>query len=129
MIKRESWTEYVQRITQGVPRKEVAKAAGINVSGLSRWINAVGGRPRAEKVVAFARGLRQSPVEALIAADYLDPHEVAGVIEVVRSRGVIIELGERLTQGPTRHEVDDITGLLARPDDAREGFEDGQGFA
>lgn len=80
----EGWTEYVERVTAGVPRAETARAAGINVSGLSRWINAVS-RPSAEKVVDFARGLGQSPVEALIAAGYLKLAEVNGATEVMRS--------------------------------------------
>ena len=132
-MTRESWTQYVQRISDGVPRKEVAKAAGINVSGLSRWISGAS-RPSAEKVVAFARGLRQSPIEALIAAEYLEPQEISGVIEVIRSRSdlsdleLLTELGERLTQRPARHQVDDITPRLARPHDSGKCVQDDHGL-
>jgi len=133
MPKRENWTEYVQRVTVGVARKDVAQAAGIDASGISRWINSEQ-RPRAENVVAFARGLRQSPIEALIAAGYLEPYEASGVIEVMRSREelsdteLLIELGERLAERPTRIQVDDITGRLSRPDDSGEGLQNNHGL-
>ena len=52
----ENWAEYVEHVSQGRDRADIAAAAGINVSGLSRWINAVS-RPSAEKVVDFPRGL------------------------------------------------------------------------
>lgn len=121
-MTRESWTDYIQRITAGVPRKEIAKAAGIDVSGISRWINGDVDKPRAEKVVSFARGLHQSPIEALIAAGYLEPHEAAGVIEVVRSLSdvpddeLLAQVASRLKERSSP-KVDDITHRLARPDD------------
>jgi transcriptional regulator with XRE-family HTH domain len=80
----ENWTNYVQRVMQGRERADVARAAGVNVSGLSRWINEVS-RPSAEKAVDFARGLGQSPVAALIAAGYLDFTEVKEAVKVTRS--------------------------------------------
>jgi len=133
MNRRESWTEYVQRVSAGAPRKDIAKAAGVDPSGMSRWLG--GQRPSAEKVVAFARGLHQSPIEALIAAGYLEPHETSGVIEVTRSRGelsddeLLAELGERLAaESSARREVDDITQRLARPDDPRQNVEHKNGL-
>jgi len=72
--------------------------------------------------VSFARGLGQPPIEALIAAGYLEPQEAAGAIEVMRSREdlsdseLLIELGNRLAERPSRRQVNDIT--LARPEDA-----------
>jgi transcriptional regulator with XRE-family HTH domain len=126
--EQESWTEYVQRITKGLPRKNMAEAAGIDPSGLSRWLN--GKRPSAEKVVAFARGLHQSPIEALIAAGYIEAGEASGVIEIARSRSelsdleLLTELGDRLASRPPIREMnDDITRRLARPDDFNEGIE------
>jgi len=129
---REDWMEYVQRITAGVPREVVAKAAGIHVTGVYRWLRDQN-RPRAEKVVGFARGLNQSPVEALIAAGYLDPKEVEGTIEVYQSRSelsddeLVAELVTRLAQRPPRPKVDDVTHRLIRSDDEdlREGFQHG----
>ena len=133
MPKRENWTEYVQRVTAGVARKDVAQAAGIDASGISRWINSEQ-QPRAEKVVAFARGLRQSPIEGLIAAGYLEPHEATGVIEIMRSREelsdteLLIELGQRLAERPVRSQVDNITGRLSPPDDGGEGIQNNHGL-
>jgi hypothetical protein len=75
------------------------------VSALSRWLNGTN-RPAADKAVAFARSLHRSPIEALIAAGYLEPHEAAGVIKVVRSRAdfsdleLLAELGDRLAERP-----------------------------
>ena len=118
--RRENWTEYVGRVTKGVPRKIIAEVTGIDPSGLSRWSS--GHQPSAEKVVSFARGLGQPPIEALIAAGYLEPQEAAGAIEVMRSREdlsdseLLIELGNRLAERPSRRQVNDIT--LARPEDA-----------
>ena len=133
MPKRENWTEYVQRVTAGVARKDVAQAAGIDASGISRWINSEQ-RPRAENVDAFARGLRQPPIEALIAAGYLEPHEASGVIEIMRSREelsdteLLIELGQRLAERPVRSQVDNITGRLSPPDDGGEGVQNNHGL-
>jgi transposase len=99
----EDWAAYVQRIARGVPAEEVATAAGVHVTTVYRWLR----NPKQkspEQVIKFARGLRQSPVEALIAGGYLNPSEVAGVIEVVRSAGdlpddeLVEELARRLRQ-------------------------------
>lgn len=81
----ETWPQYLQRVTQGVDRKTIAHAADIDPSGVSRWITGTTARPKAEKVVAFARGLKLNPIEALVAAGYLNPTEVGGAVEVVRN--------------------------------------------
>lgn len=83
-MTREDWTAYVQRITRGASPEDVATAAGVHITTVYRWKK----NPKQkspEQVINFARGLHQSPIEALIAAGYLEPDEVAGVIEVVRS--------------------------------------------
>lgn len=129
VMARESWTEYVQRITANVPRKEIARAAQINISGISRWISGET-RPSAEKVVAFARGLHQSPLEALIAAGYIEPHEVSGVIEVVRSldevsdEELLAQVAARMAARELRAQVDDLTVRLARPENPGENSQD-----
>jgi transcriptional regulator with XRE-family HTH domain len=128
MIERENWTSYVRRITQGAPRKEIALAAGIHESGLHRWLNSRG-RPSAEKVVLFARGLGQRPLDALIAAGYLEPAEAEAVVEVhqdpkeLSDDALLAEVGRRLAERPPLPEVDNITRLLAPPDDGVEGIE------
>lgn len=106
LTQRESWAQYVQRITRGRPQKDIAQAAGIDPSGLSRWLRSNQTRPRAESVVQFARGLGQPPVEALIAAGYLEAHEVEGVIEVMFSSAalsddeLVDEMRARLAERP-----------------------------
>src|SRR5258705_501950 len=129
MTERENWTGYVRRITQGAPRKEVARAAGIHESGLHRWLNSRG-RPSAEKLVLFARGLGQRPLEALIAAGYLDPSEAEAVVEVhedpagLSDDALVAEVARRLAERPPTTEVDNITGpLTPPPDDDVEGVE------
>lgn len=77
MTVRETWPSYVRRITQGLDRKAIAAAAGMNVSGVSRWLNEAT-RPSPEKVISFARGLHHSPIEALLAAGYLEDTDIGG---------------------------------------------------
>lgn len=119
--QRETWTEYVQRITSGVPRKEIAFAAGVDPSGISRWIG--GQLPRAEKAIGFARGLKQRPVEALIAAGYLEPEEVVGAFEVTRSASelsddeLLAELAGRLTRRASALQLIGELGLTEEADD------------
>lgn len=82
--KSESWMDYVRRVTDGLPRKAIAEAAGINVSGVSRWLTGAS-RPSPEKVISFARGLHQSPIEALVAAGYLAESDVGESVAIVQS--------------------------------------------
>jgi hypothetical protein len=65
----ESWWEYVQRVSAHASNKDVAAAAQMDPSAITRWKK--GEKPRAESVVAFARGYRRPVLEALIAADYI----------------------------------------------------------
>lgn len=123
VFERETWHGYVRRVVAGLPREAVATAAGIHQSGVYRWINRNdGSRPRAENVVQFARGIGESPVEALIAAGYLEPGETEGVIEVYQKLAdlsddeLVAELTARLRERPHH---DDITPRLTLPDDPR----------
>lgn len=89
MTMRESWAAYVRRITAGLPRKEIAEAADINVSAVSRWLTGAS-PPSPEKAISFARGLGQSPIKALVAAGYLDEgDDVDGAVEIVQSLDVL----------------------------------------
>lgn len=73
----DTWWEYVDRITGGADQKAVATAAGIDTSQVSRWSK--GGNPGAKHVIQFARHYQRPPVEALIAAQYLNEDEAAGI--------------------------------------------------
>lgn len=122
VMTRETWQEWFRRMTAGMAQKDAA--AGVNQSTVSKWLQGKGGTPRAENVVMIARSLRRSPVEALVAAGYLEPSDAAAVIEVNRSAAdlsddeLVAELAGRLAQRPPTAQVDNITGLLAAPDES-----------
>lgn len=124
-VTHESWTDYVRRITHGVDRKHVAAAAGMNVSGLSRWLNGTT-RPSPEKVISLARGLNHPPCEALVAAGYLEPGEVVGAVEIVQStselsdEALIDELYERLRKRAPQS-ASDVLGPIPSFSDNTEG--------
>ena len=127
----ENWSRYFRRVAGDTPRKDLASAAGVAQSAISRWFNAVA-RPSADSAISFARGMAANPVEALIAAGYLQEKDVAGVIEVIQARQwtdaeLLAELAARLAQRPLTPESDDITPRMALPADhfAQDG-EDGQ---
>jgi transcriptional regulator with XRE-family HTH domain len=125
--KPRTWAEYVRGT--GHARKDIAAAAGVSTSIVSRWLSGEI-RPSAENVVAFARAFHLRPVEALMAAGYLEPGEVEGAFEVTFSptaladRDLLEELAHRLA---TRH-VDDITHPLTTSDDGFESGEDDPGL-
>ncbi len=74
MVQVLSWAEYVKRVTPGMTQTEVAELAGIDQTGVSRWL---AGRsvPRIETVIRFARHLGRSPIEAMVAAGYITAAE------------------------------------------------------
>ncbi len=85
-MTRETWPQYIARVAVGMSQKEIAAAAGIDSSGVSRWRSGEN-MPRAENVIAFAQSIGREPVEALVAAGYLTPDQAhAVVIEVHRSQ-------------------------------------------
>lgn len=124
LVQAETWPEYVARVTSGVSRKDIAQAADVNVSGVSRWLTGTS-RPSAEKVVTFARGLRLNPVEALVAAGYLDVAEIAGAVEVVRTRSQLSD-EELLSELAVR--LDRSSRSVVARDDAQEPPNWGRGF-
>lgn len=79
----ESWWEYVSRISADAARKDVAAAAQIDVSALSRW--KAGDTPRAENVIALARAYGRPVDEAMIAAGYFTVEDLVDDPVVVQS--------------------------------------------
>lgn len=71
------WAEYVKRIAPGKNQTEIAALAGIDQTGVSRWLSGQS-VPRVESVIRFARNMGRPPIEALVAAGYITPEE-AGV--------------------------------------------------
>jgi hypothetical protein len=92
----ETWWEYVQRISANAPHKEIAAAAGVDQSRMTGWKH--GDRPKADNATAFARHYNRQPVEALIAAGYLEASDVDGVVEITAS-------ASELTTDDLLHEV------------------------
>jgi transcriptional regulator with XRE-family HTH domain len=80
-----AWWRYVETVTGKAAQKDIAAATGIDQSSISRWQRGTN-TPRAEAVVAFARAYGRSPVEALVAADYLSSTEL-GVVELTTLTG------------------------------------------
>jgi transcriptional regulator with XRE-family HTH domain len=79
----ETWWEYVTRIADGCSRQDIATAAGVDSSQVSRW--STGQIPRGRHVIQFARTYKRPPVEALIAAQYLDEDEAADIVALTMS--------------------------------------------
>lgn len=96
-----SWWQYVLTVTGDATQKDIASITGIDQSSISRWQRGTN-TPRAEAVVALARGYGRSPVEALVAAGYLSSSEM-GVVELTTLTG-------DLTGAP----VDALLGELRR---------------
>ena len=71
----------MRRVTAGATQVQIAEQTGIEQTSISRWLLGKN-RPRAELVIQFARAYNRSPVEALIAAGYLNTDEIGGVIEL-----------------------------------------------
>lgn len=68
------WAEYVRRVAPGKTQAEIAALAGIDQTGVSRWLSGQS-VPRVESIIRFARSLGRSPIEALVAAGYITPTE------------------------------------------------------
>ena len=101
VVAGESWAHYVRQVCAGLSQKDAAARAGVDASSLGRWLHGAG-VPLAHSVVAFARHMGRSPVEALVAAGYLTADEAASVVEVFRPLSdwsddeLIAELSRRL---------------------------------
>jgi len=88
-------------VTGDATQSEIAGATGIDQSSISRWQRGTH-TPRAEAVVAFARAYGRSPVEALVAANYLTSEDM-GVVEMTT-----------LTGDLTRVSIDSLLSELRR---------------
>lgn len=100
----ETWAEYVRRVTAHITQAKAAELAGVNPAAIGRWIRGDTDAPRAESVVSFARALGRPPVEALVAAGYLQVGEASHSIEVRTpiSDYTDIELLDELKRRATR---------------------------
>jgi len=77
----ETWPEYVRRISGGATQAQIADRIGVGRLSVCNWLHGKT-RPKAETVIIVARAYRRSPIEALIAASYLDSGEADNPIEI-----------------------------------------------
>ena len=71
----ETWPEYLRRITGGQTQSQIAARVGVGRLSVCHWLHGKT-RPKPETAMAVARVYDRSPIEALLAAGYLDPAEV-----------------------------------------------------
>ncbi len=77
------WWNYVVRIAGTDEQKRIADDSKIGTTVISRWFKGHN-EPSAKLVVSFARAHNRPPVEALIAAGYLDESDASDTVEVHR---------------------------------------------
>ncbi|MBU3751691.1 MAG: helix-turn-helix transcriptional regulator [Mycobacterium sp.] len=80
----ETWPEYLRRITGGQTQSQMAERIGIGRLSVCHWLHGKT-RPKPETAIAVARVYGRSPIEALLAAGYLEHAEVRLPIENRRS--------------------------------------------
>jgi transcriptional regulator with XRE-family HTH domain len=71
----ETWPEYLRRITGRQTQSQIAERVGVGRLSVCHWLHGKT-RPKPETAMAVARVYDRSPIEALLAAGYLDPAEV-----------------------------------------------------
>lgn len=76
----ETWPEYIRRIAHGQTQAQIAARIGIGRLSVCNWLHGKT-KPRAETAIAVARSYQRSPIEALLAAGFLEPAEVGIAIE------------------------------------------------
>ena len=69
-----SWPEYVKGHLRGRTQVELAELVGVSQTAVSRWLRGKQGVD-AEQAVGFARAVRDEPVAALVAAEFLTAKE------------------------------------------------------
>ena len=76
----ETWAHYVRRISKALKQEEISEMTGISQTTVSAWFRGAPAMPKAEMVIAFAKAFQQPPVEALVAAGYLDAADAASTV-------------------------------------------------
>ena len=77
----ETWPEYLRRVAGAQTQAQIAEQIGIGRLSVCNWLHGKT-RPKAETVIMVARVFRRSPIEALLAASYLDAGELDQPIEI-----------------------------------------------
>ena len=73
----ETWPQYLRRISAGETQNQIADRIGVGRLSVHNWLHNRT-RPKAETVIAIAQAYQRSPLEALLAADYLEPDDLEG---------------------------------------------------
>ena len=115
---------YLTRITGGATRADIARAAGVSASTVTRWEHTP---PKADAVIAVAQHWGAPPLEALIEAGILTPRDAAVRIadrslSTFPHSALLRELERRLDRAAGEEELspDDFdlaAGHIDRPDD------------
>lgn len=79
-----TWWTYFKGVAGTETGRAIAEAAGVSEPQVSRWKSGKN-RPDADSLVRFARAYHRSPVEALVAAGYINATEAKAVIEIATS--------------------------------------------
>lgn len=70
----------MRRISKALKQEEISEMTGISQTTVSAWFRGAPAMPKAEMVIAFAKAFKQPPVEALVAAGYLDAADAASTV-------------------------------------------------
>ena len=77
----ETWPEYLRRITGGQTQSMIAERLGVGRLSVCNWLHGKT-HPKADTVILVARVFGRSPVEALLAAGYLEVDELHAPVEI-----------------------------------------------
>ncbi len=98
----DTWPQYIDRVTSSATNKEIAQRIGIHASLISRW-RSNEAQPSAKHAVAFAKGYRRPPQEALLVIGLLTDEDVE----------LLDGLPPSVTELPTEDLFAEISRLLA----------------
>ena len=80
----ETWPQYLRRIAGGATQAQIADRIGIGRLSVCNWLQGKT-RPKAETVIIVARVYQRAPIEALLAAGYLQLDEAGAPIKIQSS--------------------------------------------
>jgi transcriptional regulator with XRE-family HTH domain len=103
-----TWWDYLQRISDGAPQVQIARAAKVEQSAVSRWKSG-GHGIRPENAANVARHYGRPVLEAFVAAGFLTPEEasakpaLAPALDELSDEELLQELLRRRTEhiGPS----------------------------
>lgn len=128
---------YIERISEGATRAQIAKIAGVSGSTITRWDPTRNDhiKPKADAVIAIAQHYGQAPLEALIEAGILTASDArirvaAQSLSEYSHTALLRELQHRLDgmspasakirqveEDPSPDDFDLAAGHVDRPDD------------